>query len=226
MDRSALRGGVVAVLPLVPAMIPFGMVSGAAVVEADLGLGEALGLSAVLFAGAAQLAILDVLDSGGGVLVAVAAAWVINLRFLLYSTSLAAEVADVSRPRRLGMGYVLTDQAFAVTVSGITGRPPSSTFPRYLGAAWTMWVSWQLSTVAGVLIGDRVPEDIPLDFAVPMLFLAMAIPVLTDRAPVVAAAIGGSGAVLAAELGAGDASLLVGALSGIIAGTIVERTGR
>ncbi|MEO1064683.1 MAG: AzlC family ABC transporter permease [Actinomycetota bacterium] len=226
MDRSALRGGVVAVLPLVPAMIPFGMVSGAAVAEAELGLSEALGLSVVLFAGAAQLAVLDVLDSGGAVLVAVAAAWVINLRFLLYSTSLAAEVADVSRTRRLGMGYVLTDQAFAVAVSGIDGRPRAATFPRYLGAAWTMWISWQIATVLGVFLGDRVPDDVPLEFAVPLLFLAMVIPVLTDRAPVAAAVVGGVGAVVAAELGAGDSSLLLGALAGIVAGTVVERSGR
>ncbi len=224
MDRSALRSGIAAVAPLVPAMAPFGMVSGAAVADVDLGLPEAMGLATVLFAGASQLAILDVLDSGGGALVAIAAAWVINLRFLLYSTSLAAEVADISRGRRLGMGYVLTDQAYAVTIAGVREHGRGATFWRYVGAAWTIWLTWQVSTVVGVLIGDRVPDDVPIDFAVPLLFIAMLLPVIVDRPTVVAAAAGGVVSVAAAELGAGDAALLVGALGGIVAGIAVERT--
>ncbi|MEM8902537.1 MAG: AzlC family ABC transporter permease [Actinomycetota bacterium] len=223
MDRAAFRSGVGSVVPLLPAMAPFGMVSGAAVAEVELGLAEALGLSAVLFAGASQLAVLDVLDSGGGVLVAIAAAWVINLRFLLYSTSLAGEVDGLGRGRRFGMGYVLTDQAYAVAISGIGERPRDETYWRYVGAAWTIWLTWQLSTVVGVLVGDRVPDDIPLDFAVPLLFIALVIPVIVDRPSVVAAVVAAVVSVTAAELGAGDAALLVGALTGIVAGATADR---
>lgn len=211
------------VAPLLPGVVPFGMVSGAAVVEAGYGMSEALGLSVVLFAGVSQLAIIDLLDQGAGVAVAVASAWVINLRFLLYSTALAAHLDGLTRGRRWGMGYVLTDQAYAVAGIGAEHRPATETFWRYVGAAWLMWLSWQVATVIGVVAGDRVPEDVPLDFVVPLLFLSIMLGALADRPAVMAAVVGGTGAVAAAELGAGDLSLLVGALLGITAGSLADR---
>lgn len=223
MAVTELRRGIVGVAPLIPGVIPFGMVSGAAVVETGHGLPEALGLSVVLFAGASQLAILDVLDQGAGVAVAVLSAWIINLRFLLYSTALAVHLDGLPVGRRLGMGYVLTDQSYAVAGIGAEERRTVDTFWRYVGAAWTMWLTWQVSTVAGVVIGDRVPEDVPLGFVVPLLFLSIVLPTLLDRPALVAAVVGGAGAVVGAELGAGDLSLFVGALLGISAGTVADR---
>ncbi|MBV9952473.1 MAG: branched-chain amino acid ABC transporter permease, partial [Acidimicrobiia bacterium] len=61
-----------------------------------------------------------------------------------------------------------------------------------------------------------------LDFAVPLVFLVLLVPAITSRPAVVAAIGGGAGAVVAAELGAGTMSLLIGAIAGIVAGTIAE----
>ncbi|MEM9033071.1 MAG: AzlC family ABC transporter permease [Actinomycetota bacterium] len=223
MAVTELRRGIVSVAPLIPGVVPFGMVSGAAVVDAGHGMGEALGLSVVLFAGASQLAVLDVLGQGAGVAVAIASAWIINLRFLLYSTALAVHLDGLSVSRRLGMGYVLTDQAYAVAAVGAEERSTTDTFWRFLGAAWTMWASWQVSTILGVVVGDRVPEDVPIDFVIPLLFLSIVLPALVDRPTVLAAVVGGVGAVTAAEAGAGDLSLMTGALLGIVAGTLADR---
>jgi len=45
--------------------------------------------------------------------------------------------------------------------------------PYFLGAALLLWGSWQLSTIAGVLVGATVPDDVPLEFAVPLVFLVL-----------------------------------------------------
>ena len=154
------------------------------------------------------------------------AAWTINLRMVLYSASLAPHVAGENVRTRLFMAYLLTDQAYAVSIVRWDGHDdPRRRVPFYLGAALTLWTSWQTVTIIGALIGGSVPEDVPLEFAVPLVFLVLLIPAITSRPAVVAAFVGGFGAVLAAELGVGSLSLTVGAVAGIVAGTIADAAG-
>ena len=58
----------------------------------------------------------DALADGASAAVAVIAACTINLRLMLYSASLAPYVAKVPLRTRLFMGYLLTDQAYAVSI--------------------------------------------------------------------------------------------------------------
>ncbi len=221
--RSELRAGAAAVAPMLVGVIPFGLVAGATPVAEHLGGGAAIGFSTIVFAGASQLAAIDVLADGGSALVAALAACTINLRILLYSASLAPHLAHVSFPRRMVMAYLLTDQAYAVSITRWEGEDdPDRRVPYYLGAALALWVSWQISTIAGLLIGASVPEDIPLDFAVPLVFLVLLIPAITTAPAAIAATAGGGAAVVAAETGAGHLSIIAGALTGIAAGAVAE----
>ncbi|MDQ4134530.1 MAG: AzlC family ABC transporter permease, partial [Actinomycetota bacterium] len=205
---SDARAGVVAVAPMLIGVVPFGLVAGAAPVAGGLGGWAAVGLSTIVFAGASQLAAADVLADGGSALVAVLAAWTINLRMVLYSASLAPYLSHEPTRRRVGAAYLLTDQAYALSITRwAAGGDPASRLPYYLGAAAVLWATWQAATVVGVLIGGAVPEDVPLEFAVPLVFLVLLVPVLTTAPAVAAAATGGTGAVAAAELGAGGLSV-------------------
>src|SRR5947208_6238747 len=218
-----LRAGARAVAPMLVGVVPFGLVAGASPVTHGLGGAAAVGFSVIVFAGASQLAAIDVLGSGGSAFVAAAAAWTINLRLLLYSASLAPHLARERLRTRFWMAYLLTDQAYAVCISRWgPDDDPRRRVPYFLGAALVLWVSWQLSTIAGVLIGATVPEDVPLEFAVPLVFLVLLVPAITGRPAAIAAAIGGIAAVVGAEAGAGKLSLMVGAVSGIVAGTLAE----
>jgi predicted branched-subunit amino acid permease len=205
------------------AVVPFGLVAGASPVTHGLGGVVAVGFSIIVFAGASQLAAIDVLGSGGSAFVAALAAWTINLRLLLYSASLAPHLAKEKLRTRLGIAYLLTDQAYAVCISRWgRGDDPRRRVPFYLGAASTLWASWQLATVVGVLIGATVPDDVPLEFAVPLVFLVLLVPAIVSRPAALAAAVAGLSAVAAAELGAGNLSLMVGATAGIVAGALAE----
>jgi len=225
VSASDWRAGARVVAPMLVGVVPFGLVAGASPVAQGLGAGAAVGFSTIVFAGASQLAAIDVLGDGGSALVAALAAWTINLRMVLYSASLAPHLARETLATRLGVAYLLTDQAYAVSISAITGeqrQEPARRVPYYLGAALTLWGSWQLSTIAGTLIGSSVPEDVPLEFAVPLVFLVLLIPSIDSGPSVVAATVGGFGAVAAAELGAGSLSLTIGAVAGIVAGTVAD----
>ena len=223
---SQLRAGAATVVPLLVGVIPFGLVAGATPTAEGLGGGVAVGLSTIVFAGASQLAAVDVLADGGSALVAVLAACTINLRMLLYSASLAPYLAGEPLGRRLAAAYLLTDQAYAVSIIRWTaGDEPRWRLPFYFGAAFTLWFLWQLCTVVGVVIGAALPADVPLDFAVPLVFLVLLVPAVTSRPAVVAAVVGGAAAVIAGEAGAGPLSVIVGALSGIAAGAVAEARG-
>jgi predicted branched-subunit amino acid permease len=90
------------------------------------------------------------------------------------------------------------------------------------GAGVFLGCVWVSSTLVGALVGSAVPDRIPLDFAVPLVFLVLLVPAVTSGPAVAAAVGGGLAAVAAAELGAGGLSVMAGAVTGIAAGTLAE----
>lgn len=218
--------GVRAILPVLVGVVPFGIVAGLTAVQTGQGWLGAVVFSLVVYAGAAQLAALDLLGGGTSVLVVVLTALVINSRFILYSASLAPSLSEVPRGRRLLGSYLLTDQAYAVSL--VRFRSPVDAPGRwrfYLGASVVMWVTWQLSTVFGALVGGAVPSEIPLSFAVPLAFLALVVPTVTDTPTAVAAVVSGVVVVVAFPLGTGAFPLA--AVCGMAAGAVLAlRPGR
>lgn len=223
----AMRAGARAVAPQLIGVVPFGLVAGATPTDGGLGVGAAAGFSTIVFAGASQLAAIDVLTRGGTVLVAVLAACTINLRMVLYSASLAPFLTrDRLRWRLLG-SYLLVDQVYAAAVSRWSDpddpvSEPEARIPFMIGAGLLLWTSWQATTLVGALIGPAVPDSLPLSFAVPLVFLLLLVPAMSTRPAVVAAGCGGGGAVLAAEWGAGHTSVMIGAVIGIAGGSLAE----
>ena len=224
-DRGAeFRAGVLAVLPMLVGVVPFGLVAGAAPVEGGLGLWAGPAFSVIVFAGASQLAAINVLADGGSWIVAALAAWTINLRLLLYGASLAPHMSRFSLRGRLLAAYVLTDQAYAVSIARWSaGNPPSMAY--YFGGGVALWVSWQAATIVGALGGGLVSDDVPLEFAVPLVFLVLLVPAVTTKPALAAMVAGGGAAVAALELGAGGMYILVGAVVGIVTGAVVEAFG-
>lgn len=217
-SRSAAAGARI-MLPVLLGIAPFGLVAGIAAVDAGYGLAEALGFSVAVFAGASQLAALELLGTGAPVWITVMTAVVINLRMSMYSASLAPWLTDLPRRRRLAVAYVLTDQLFAVAVARFQDQraPAVDRFAYAMGAGFTLWAVWQISTVVGVFAGAAVPADVPLGFAVPLAFLAMLVPAITDRPTLTAALVGGAVSLAGAGLPA-NAGLILGAVVGVLAG--------
>lgn len=223
MLSTDLRAGAAAVAPMLLGVIPFGLVAGATPATGGLGTGAAVGLSTIVFAGASQLAAAEILADGGSAVVAVLAACTINLRMLLYSASLAPFLATETLGRRLAAAYLLTDQAYAVSITRWADDTDGhARLPYYFGAASLLWVVWQICTLIGALVGAAVPDDVPLDFAVPLVFLVLLVPSVTTRPAATAAVAGGLAAVVSAEAGAGPLSIMIGAVVGIASGCLAE----
>lgn len=211
------------VAPVLVGIAPFGVVTGISSVEAGLHLVDAMAFSLALFAGAAQLASIELIGGGAPAWVAIMTAVAINLRLAMYSASIASFMTDEPLRRRLFASYVLVDQAFALSVARFRAEGEGGErFWFFLGTAVPLWVTWQTSTILGVVAGGVVPEGIPLSFAVPLTFTCLLVPAVSDRPSLAAALTGGSVAVAAAGLPY-NLGMPIGALTGVAVGYAVSR---
>lgn len=219
--RGSFLDGARTVAPVMVGIAPFGLVAGAAAVRVGLSGLHAVGLSVLVFAGASQLAAIELFGENAPVVMVVVTVLVINLRMTMYSASLAPYLQAFSTRWRAAMAYLLTDQAYALSVAEFRADESVDRKWYYLGTALSLWVVWQICTVIGVVVGARVPESLPLEFAVPLTFLAILVPTITDSPSAVAAAVGGTIAVLGADLPL-NLGLITGGVVGVIAGLVVE----
>lgn len=181
--REGVIAGLRKGLPVAVTAIPFGIAFGAMAVDAGGSWFDAMLMSVVLFAGAAQMAAVQLTADGAPQWVVIAIVVLINARFLMYSAAMAPHFRAVTRWRRLGLAYILTDQAFAMTGAQMHDRPPSWSPVRfYLGVAMGLWVLWLVGTAIGASAGELVPDSIPVDYTAPLVFSILAILTLRDRA--------------------------------------------
>lgn len=222
--KAELRAGAASMAPMLIGVIPFGLVAGTTPAAVGMDVWDALGFSIILFAGASQLAAIDVLSRDGSALLAAVVAWTINLRMLLYSASLAPYLAHEPLRRRLVASYLMVDQNYAICVTRWReGRDdPKGRAWFFIGGGLLLWSAWQLATLTGALLGSTMPEELPLDFAVPLVFLVLLIPAINSRPAAVAAVVGGSCTVGAYEAGVGSLAIVCGAVAGIVGGTLAE----
>ena len=224
--KTGFVDGVRVVSPLLLAVILFGLVLGVTAAASLVGGGLGIATSFIIFAGAAQLVTVQLLDAGTSLVVVIVTALVVNVRHLMYSAAMASHFSEFPRRTRFVLPYLLTDQAFAVSVL----RYETATDPTYkrwffTGAGFALWGSWQIATIVGVALGAQIPESLGLEFAIPLVFLVLLIPVVQTRPGLVAAVMGGLVAVAAsgAPYGLG---LVIGALTGVAAGVAAEQLGR
>lgn len=215
--------GVRAVLPLELGGIPFGMIYGVLAIEAGLSRAAAQAMSSIVFAGSAQFIAAELIGVGTPGFIVVLTIFIVNLRHMLYSASVAPFLKPFANRWKFLLAYLLTDEAYAVTITHLNENPGDPQRQWYfLGAGITMWGTWQLSTAAGIFLGVIIPASWPLDFTLALTFIALLVPALKDRPTVAAAVVGGVTALLAYRLPY-SMGLIAAALAGILAGTLLER---
>ena len=183
-------------------------------------------MSIVVFAGASMVAAAQLLASDTPALLVVLTTVFINLRFMMYSASLRLHFGREPLAWRLAIAYLQADNVYGLTLVRYAEQPDAPGQRDYfMGAALTIWAGWQLAVAAGIGIGAGVPASWRLDFAAPLAFIAMTIPLLRDRAMVAAAAVAAITVVSAHALPL-KLSVPLAALAGIAAGLTFERSWR
>ena len=111
-------------------------------------------MSAIIFAGSAQFIAAQLIGAGTSGLVLLMVVFVVNLRHALYSASVAPHVRHLGPGWKFLLAYLLTDEAYAVTITHYNQASDATHKHWYfLGAGLTLWTTWQASTAAGIFIG-------------------------------------------------------------------------
>jgi 4-azaleucine resistance transporter AzlC len=180
---SASRGyrdGVRAVIPLALAVGAFGISFGVLARASGMGPLAPVVMSMTTFAGSAQFAAVSVLGAGGSAATAIAAALLLNARYLPLGITVAPYLHGGVWSRLLH-AHLMVDESWAVAAEG-DGRWNARVL---LAAGAGIWVAWVFGTIAGVLFGDLIgdPTRFGLDAAFPALFLALLAPQLRRDEP-------------------------------------------
>lgn len=213
--------------PLQLGVIPFGMLYGIGALAAGMPVWLAQLTSMLVFAGAAQLVIVQMLAAAAGALPIGLTAVLLNLRHMLYSASVAEHVRHLPRRWRVLLAYLLTDEAYAVAIlryARPAGPGPDLRHWYFLGCGLTLWGCWQLSTALGIAFGARIPPEWDIDFAVPLTFIALLTLLVKERAGQ-AAALVAAVAVLALAALPYRLGLVLAIVLGLLAGAAVARRG-
>src|SRR5688572_21048894 len=222
-ERRQAAAAARAVAPFLLGVAPFGLVTGVAMVAGGIPPLEAMALSMVVYAGASMLAATQLLAGGAPLVVILVTALFINVRFMMYSASIRPHLAALPVRWRLAAGYLLADNAYALSVARFTEHPEmKGKAGYYFGAALTVWLTWQAAVAAGIALGAGLPAAWRLEFAAPLAFIALTVPLLRERAMVAAALAAAAAAVAGAGLPV-RLGLATAALAGLAAGLLVGR---
>jgi len=204
-------------------VVPFALTTGVAMVASGIAPLAAVAMSLLVFAGASMLAATQLLAGGTPVLLVLVTTLFINLRFMMNSASMRPHLARLPLGWRLLAAALLADNPYAVSIARFTEHPQmKGKLWYYLGVSVPVWLGWQLALLAGALLGAGLPAAWKLEFAAPLAFIAISVPLLRDRGMVAAALAAGVTVVLASGLPL-RLGVALAALAGIAAGLAAER---
>jgi len=175
---SLFMAGVIEMLPLCLSVIPWGILAGSMAVQAGLSFGQSIAMSLVVYAGAAQLVTLGLTMSGASIFTIVISVFFITSQHFIYGLTLRELVSQLKLKLRLPIGFLLTDELFALSEAK-TNKLASS--PAYLiGAGLTFYLSWNLFSLIGILMASAIPnlDKYHLDYSIVATFITIVVPMI------------------------------------------------
>jgi 4-azaleucine resistance transporter AzlC len=221
--RSEFFQGAIASSPLWLGIVPFGLAYSLAATTAGLNPFEIQGMSLIVYAGASQIIASGLFASATSGFSIILVTLIVNLRHVLFGTSLLSTLQHLKWWQKMLLAAGLTDEAYAVSVRKMLRREVGPAF--LVGAMVALYLCWQLSTFAGLLLGGVIPDptSLGLQLVFPLSFSVMLMPYLKVRPGQVAALVAGVLAIFAKLALGGNWYILIGAVAGTLAGFMVAR---
>ena len=208
--------------PGVAGAIPFGLITGAACSGAGIDPIASIAMSILVYAGASQLVAIQLIAQEAPGMLVVLAVLLVNLRIVMYSAAVAPYFANLPLRWKFPIAYFLTDHSFALTLARFRENDGIQYKHWYfMGAGTILWLGWQVSVVAGVYVGARVPADWSLDFTIPLIFIALVMPALRTTSQQLAAVAAAVISIFTAGMPL-KAGLMVAAIAGVATGMLSE----
>jgi branched chain amino acid efflux pump len=206
--------------PLAVAVAPFALAIGATIASSGVPAPAGLAGSVLLMAGASQLAAIDQVAAGAGLVVAIGTALMINVRLVLYGAGLATWFDELPRWRRMLLAIPLVDQTFVLGERRFADQRSTRWRERYyLTATALLFACFVGFQVVGYFVGGAVPSALGLHLAAPLAFAGLLGLACDGRRNVTAAAVAAVTLLVAADL-PGGVSLPIAAVAGLVAGSL------
>ncbi len=201
----------------------FGFVYGLAAREAGFSVVEAMAMSTIVFAGAAQFAAVGYIATGLAWPAIILLTALLNARHLLYSAALSPWLRPVPRGRRAVMAHLLTDELFALSISHFRRLGRTDERGYWIGAVGATFIPWNLATLAGVVLGAQIPDParLGIDVIFPAAMIGLAVGLVTGRRELVAAIVGAGVAVGVALASSTAIGIVAGGIIGPVVGLLV-----
>lgn len=220
--KASFFAGAGTILPVMPGIVPFGMLTGVVTVSAGVAPLKAIMMTFFMFAGAAQISVAQLISENSSAIVIVATALMINLRFIMYSASITPYLGRMNFWTKIYMSYTLSDQAYATSIVEFKKKDsPFQRVPFFFGACAALWSLWMITATCGIFFGALIPAEWSFDFAVPLTFLALLVPNLTDTPSVAAAIVAAIVGIICVSLPY-NTGLMVGTFAGIATGVFLN----
>jgi predicted branched-subunit amino acid permease len=218
---SRFRAGVLLMAPLLVGVIPFALVFGASARTEGWSTPQVMALSGLLFAGSAQLAVVSLVAGGAAPASIVLAVAVLNLRHVLYGMSLSREIPRDEPPPRWLLAPWLTDESYAITIR--EARAGRASAALLWGASLALYLTFVPATLAGVLLGDRIPDPtgLGLDLVFPLVFFSLLLLVIRGWRDVVVAVIAAALVMGLRQVVDGGSALVGATIIAALAGALV-----
>ncbi|MBP6776060.1 MAG: AzlC family ABC transporter permease [Piscinibacter sp.] len=202
----------------------WGLLTGIAMAKSELAMPLAVLMSLIVFAGSAQLAALPLLAGGAPLWVIWATALCVNLRFVIFSAGWRRYFAGLPRARRLRMAYFAADLNYVLFMKRFAQPPPlAQGVPYFWGGVALNWPAWQVPSLVGLFVGDRIPAEWGLGFAGTLALLGLTFSLLHDRSTWIAAVVAGAAAVAAFALPL-KLNILVAIAAAVAIGLLIDHT--
>lgn len=217
--QGAFARGFWILAPLWLGVIPFGLAYAVTARGAGLSLLETQALSALVFAGSAQLSAVGLVAAGAAGIEIVLTTFLLNVRHVLYGLSLGREL-PLTRRQRPAAAFFLTDEAF-----GVVAAAKERSFPFLLGAELSLFMMWNLATLVGFLLGAAIPDpdQLGFDLIFPLAFLALLVPLVRTRVELTVALAAGALAFGLARVLPGGLPILLTGIGGSLLGAFLTR---
>ena len=199
------------------------LVTGVAMVKAGLSVPVAVAMALFVYAGSAQLAALPLIAAGAPLWVLWATAFCVNLRFVIFSAQWRKYFGHLPRWQRLVLGYLAVDLNYVLFLRRFPEpKPAPEQWPYFWGGVMWNWFSWQVPSLLGIALADRVPTEWGLEFAGVLALLGVGYSLLSGRKTWIA----GGVACIAAVAAFGfplKLNIVVAIAAGVAVGMLLDR---
>lgn len=195
--KKALLKGLLDMLPLCLAVIPWGILCGSLAIQNGFSALETQAMSLLVFAGSAQLVAIELIAGNTPLLTILFTTFIISSRHFLYGLAVRHKIIDQPMRWRLPISFVLTDELFAFSQHRKAYRTKIRLIYA-LSAGFSFYIAWNLWTLIGIVAGAMLPDltHLGLDFAIAATFIALVIPGIKNIASLVTVIVAGISATL------------------------------